>query len=161
MADRSEAAVVRDQVRLQNEPLSIDVAHTLVAHPAAGAIATFTGTTRDNFDGKRVVTLEYEAYGPMALSEMRKLCAKGRAEYPSVMRVALFHRLGPVAIGESSVITAVSSPHRADALGKAIGDDSVANTEAGANNVCDMCSVLSISDQRAESDCTDMEEGGL
>lgn len=41
-----------------------------VEDPTAGAIATFLGVTRDNFHGKRVVQLQYEAYVPMARKVM-------------------------------------------------------------------------------------------
>lgn len=36
-----------------------------VATSKAGATSTFIGTTRDFFDGQRVVLLEYEAYVSM------------------------------------------------------------------------------------------------
>ena len=52
---------------------------TAVTDPGAGAIATFSGTTRDNFEGKEVVQLEYEGYVPMAESELRKICDQVRA----------------------------------------------------------------------------------
>ncbi|GIL74403.1 hypothetical protein Vretimale_2114 [Volvox reticuliferus] len=41
-----------------------------VADPAAGAISTFSGVTRNNFQGKSVIKLEYEAYTPMALKKL-------------------------------------------------------------------------------------------
>src|ERR1700691_6600816 len=47
-----------------------------VADPAAGAIVSFTGTTRRDNAGRVVIRLEYEAYEPMALSEMRKLAVE-------------------------------------------------------------------------------------
>jgi hypothetical protein len=54
-------------------PLPLDAGRFIAAvtRPAAGAIATFVGTTRDSFEGKRVLRLEYEAYGPMAVAKMR------------------------------------------------------------------------------------------
>jgi molybdopterin synthase catalytic subunit len=83
---------------------------------AAGAISLFIGTTRDNFEGKRVVTLEYEAYVPMAESEMRKLCVTTREKFPGVLAVVIHHRLGRVPVAEASVVIAVSSPHRKIAI---------------------------------------------
>ena len=50
-----------------------------VADPAAGAIVSFTGTTRRDNAGRAVIRLEYEAYEPMALSEMRKLAVEAGA----------------------------------------------------------------------------------
>ena len=53
----------------------------------------YTGTTRDNFEGKKVVRLEYEAYESQALAEMKKICALIRQKW-SVYGIALLHRIG-------------------------------------------------------------------
>jgi molybdopterin synthase catalytic subunit len=47
------------------EQLSLDRCVAAVADDGAGAIATFIGVTRNTFEGKRVLRLEYEAYEPM------------------------------------------------------------------------------------------------
>ncbi len=86
-----------------------------VAHPAAGAIVTFVGTTRRDNAGRNVLRLEYEAYEPMALAEMRKL-AREAGERSSIVRIAIQHRIGFVDIGETSVAIAVSAAHRAEAF---------------------------------------------
>jgi molybdopterin synthase catalytic subunit len=44
----------------------------------SGAISTFIGVTRDNFQGKKVVLLEYDAYAPMALAKMLVSADEGR-----------------------------------------------------------------------------------
>lgn len=106
----------REVVRVTTERLSIDEAHRLVGDARAGAIACFTGTTRDNFEGKRVIRLEYEAYEEMALKEMRKVIARARQKHGEVLHIALLHRVGHVQVGEASVIVAVSSAHRKPAL---------------------------------------------
>jgi len=95
----------------------IDVAalEAAVADPGAGAIATFVGTTRNENSGRRVLRLEYEAYEPMALSEMRKLAAEAVHRW-GITRAAITHRIGVVEIGEASVAIAVSAPHRAEAF---------------------------------------------
>jgi molybdopterin synthase catalytic subunit len=82
-----------------------------VAHPAAGAIVTFAGTTRRDNAGRKVTRLEYEAYEPMALSEMRKLAREAGQRWP-IVRIAIRHRIGAVDIGETSVAIAVSAAHR-------------------------------------------------
>lgn len=99
------------------------VAHTIdataveaaVADPAAGAIVTFIGTTRDHNDGRRVIRLEYEAYPEMALAEMRKIGETAMQRW-SVTRVAIVHRIGTVPIGAASVVIAVSAGHRGAAF---------------------------------------------
>jgi MoaE-MoaD fusion protein len=86
-----------------------------VAHPAAGAIVSFTGTTRRDNAGRVVIRLEYEAYEPMALSEMRRLAVEAGARW-KITQIAIAHRVGVVEIGETSVAIAVSAPHRAEAF---------------------------------------------
>eukprot|EP00172_Hildenbrandia_rubra_P000963 Plantae.Rhodophyta-Hildenbrandia_rubra.ctg15542.p1 GENE.Plantae.Rhodophyta-Hildenbrandia_rubra.ctg15542~~Plantae.Rhodophyta-Hildenbrandia_rubra.ctg15542.p1 ORF type:complete len:161 (-),score=40.33 Plantae.Rhodophyta-Hildenbrandia_rubra.ctg15542:868-1350(-) len=81
-----------------------------------GAVSTFVGVTRDTFQGKRVMRLEYEAYEKMARAELKKLSEKVRETWNGVGRMYVAHRLGIVPVGEASVVIAVSSKHRKDAL---------------------------------------------
>lgn len=106
----------KDIVRFTAEKLSVEAVSQLVTSPLCGAVSLFVGTTRDNFEGKRVVSLEYEAYVPMAESEVRRICGDVRQRWP-VRHIAVFHRLGPVPVSEASVVIAVSSAHRAASLG--------------------------------------------
>lgn len=82
-----------------------------VADPGAGAIATFIGTTRNSNEGRSVVALDYDGYREMAEKELARIGAEARAKWP-ICRIAIVHRLGPVQIGEASVMIAVSSAHR-------------------------------------------------
>jgi MoaE-MoaD fusion protein len=124
--DRTEALGAGDEVavippvsggdfRLSAEPLSVDAAVSEVRDDAAGAIATFVGTTRARSRGREVVHLEYEAYEGMAEQVMADLATR-LADRHGLCKVAIHHRTGRVEIGEASVVIAVSSPHRAAAL---------------------------------------------
>jgi len=97
------------------KPIDVEELAREVASPAAGAIVTFTGTTRHDNVGRRVLRLEYEAYEPMALSEMRKL-AREAGERWDILRIAIRHRVGLVEIGQISVAIAVAAAHRAEAF---------------------------------------------
>ena len=101
--------------KLSELPLALDDAVREVASDDAGAIATFTGTTRARSRGREVVRLEYEAYEGMAEAEMERIAADLKERH-SLIEVAIHHRVGVVGIGETSVVIAVSSAHRADAL---------------------------------------------
>jgi molybdopterin converting factor subunit 1 len=101
--------------RLSEQPLSLDEAVREVASDDAGAIATFAGTTRAQSRGRDVVRLEYEAYEGMAEAEMERIAA-ALEERHSLIAVAIHHRVGIVDVGETSVVIAVSSAHRAGAL---------------------------------------------
>ena len=98
------------------EVLSERATAEAVGDPGAGAVALFSGIVRDQTGGRRVKFLEYEAHAPMALAKMREIAAAIRARWPGTLRVALVHRVGRLEIGESSVMIAVSSPHRREAF---------------------------------------------
>jgi molybdopterin synthase catalytic subunit len=81
----------------------------------AGAINAFVGTVRDNAKGKEVLRLEYEAYEPMALAEIKKIVDAAAAKWP-LQGYAISHRVGVLKPGEVAVVVAVSTPHRADSF---------------------------------------------
>lgn len=100
---------------ITDEPLSLESVVAEVEDASAGAIATFVGTVRRSSRGRDVRHLEYEAYTEMAQSVMAGIATVLKARY-DVHEIAIHHRVGHVAIGEASVVIAVSAPHRADAL---------------------------------------------
>ena len=96
-------------------PVDVPALEAAVAAPGAGGAVTFVGTTRRDNVGRVVLRLEYEAYEPMALREMRKLAHEAGERF-GIVRIAIQHRIGVVEIGEISVAIAVSAAHRAEAF---------------------------------------------
>ncbi|HCA79607.1 MAG TPA: hypothetical protein DEP53_07730 [Bacteroidetes bacterium] len=86
-----------------------------VTNSESGAIDVFIGTTRNNSDGRGVLSLMYEAYEPMALKIMAELEDEARSRW-NLHRVVVVHRLGVVEAAEASVVVAVSSAHRKEAF---------------------------------------------
>ncbi len=104
-------------VVISNEPLVIRDCLDFVSVPNCGGINLFVGTVRNMTAGRPVVRLEFEAYEPMAKSEMAKIVDHIFDQWP-VQKISIHHRLGTLQIGESAVIIAVAAAHR-DAAFKA------------------------------------------
>jgi len=100
---------------LTYEALSVELLVQQVQNPKAGAIATFLGVTRNNNLGEQVQSLEYEAYEAMALKKLKQIGIETQTRF-KIIDIAIWHRLGIVHIGETSVAIAVSSAHRKSAL---------------------------------------------
>jgi len=82
-----------------------------VVLPECGATVTLDGYAREWTHGRRTLYLIYEAYKPMALSEMQRLCAQAHEKF-DIAHIGIVHRTGRLEIGETSVVIAVSAPHR-------------------------------------------------
>ena len=92
---------------------SICLSHVIekVACSEAGALTVFIGTVREWTAGIRTHCLEYQAYGPMAIKEMKKIGDEVRLKWPGT-KIAISHRIGLLQLKEEAVVVAVSSPHR-------------------------------------------------
>ncbi|WP_066375377.1 molybdenum cofactor biosynthesis protein MoaE [Anabaena sp. CA = ATCC 33047] len=105
-----------DSFAITFAPLSLEEVYTKADDPANGAIVVMSGMVRNQTDGKPVVSLEYQAYEPMALQVFYQIAADIRAKWFDVNRVVIHHRIGRLQIGEISVLVAVGCPHRSEAF---------------------------------------------
>jgi len=113
-SDSKKSSVVEEPgiyVALTEDELDPKFIMDRVRSPQCGAIVLFAGTTRDNFGGKPVKHLAYEAYAPLALRTMTSIAKELKTKH-DVHKIAMVHRLGVVPIAEESILIAVSTPHR-------------------------------------------------
>jgi len=115
-AINSQAINVEDNFVITFVPLVLEDVYRLADDPANGAVVVMSGTVRNQTDGKPVVSLEYQAYEPMAINVFRQIAKELRQQYPQVNRVVIHHRTGHLKIGEISVLVGVGCPHRGEAF---------------------------------------------
>ncbi len=102
---------------LTADELPVAVAYQWALRPECGAVVLFSGTVRDHAEGRAGVTsLTYEAYEEHVVGRLERIAAELRRRWSTVGRVVLWHRTGELALTESSVVVAVSAPHREEAF---------------------------------------------
>ena len=115
MSASPQPSSAEDLILLVREPIDAAALIRHVRTPGDGAVVTFDGCVRNQSHGRRTLYLDYEAYEPMALNQMNSLAEKVLANY-KVREIAIVHRLGRLEIGDTSVLIAVASAHRAAAF---------------------------------------------
>lgn len=95
--------------RVTGDALDAGVLIERVSDPRAGAVIAFQGVTRE------VERLEYEAYAEMAAPRIQAILREAIARH-GLCAAAAEHRVGSVALGEPSVVVAVSAAHREEAF---------------------------------------------
>jgi molybdopterin synthase catalytic subunit len=100
-----------DFFEITSGPIDVGAAARRVVLPECGATVTLDGYAREWTRGRRTLYLDYEAYAPMALKELERLGREAHARF-EIAHIGIVHRTGRLAIGETSVVIAVSAPHR-------------------------------------------------
>ena len=105
---------------LVDVPLPTEAAQQWVVRPDCGGIVVFVGTVRDHAEGRTGVTqLEYEAYEEQVEPVLARVADQVRRTHRGVGRLAILHRVGPLAVTDAAVVVAVSAPHRDEAFAAA------------------------------------------
>lgn len=104
-----------DRFQVTQEPLDPQRLVDLVRRDESGAVALFYGVVRNHSQGRRVLYLEYDAYPSMAVKKMRLVEEEVRSRW-SITDMTISHRIGRLEIGETSLLVAVSAPHRREAF---------------------------------------------
>lgn len=81
----------------------------------AGAVVGFEGTVRNENAACTVRSLTYEAYEPMAREQIQAVCEEAATRW-NLKKIAVQHRLGKLAVGDTAVLILVSAPHRREAF---------------------------------------------
>ncbi len=98
-------------IQLKDTPLIPQECIDYTTSDSAGGSTIFIGTVRNKTKEKPVIRLEFEAYAPMAIAELRKIAEQAKAKW-SAEKISIHHRTGVLQIGEIAVVIAVATPHR-------------------------------------------------
>jgi molybdopterin synthase catalytic subunit len=105
------ASFPRDFFGLTTDPIDIGAVARRVVLPECGATVTLDGYAREWTRGRRTLYLVYEAYSPMAQRQLERLGREAHERF-AIAHIGIVHRTGRLEIGETSVVIAVSAPHR-------------------------------------------------
>lgn len=110
-ADKMSALPANDFFELTTDPIDVGAVARRVVLPECGATVTLDGYAREWTRARQTLHLVYEAYAPMALSELQRLGREAHERF-EIAHIGIVHRTGRTEIGETSVVIAVSAPHR-------------------------------------------------
>ncbi|MEQ1588001.1 MAG: molybdenum cofactor biosynthesis protein MoaE [Cyclobacteriaceae bacterium] len=102
-------------IEITEHPIEVQKIIQAATSNEAGAVNTFIGNVRNQTSGKKVVRLEYEAYEPMAVSEIQTVIDRA-SEHWKLTGWAVSHRVGALLPGEIAVVVAVATPHRKESF---------------------------------------------
>jgi len=102
-------------IEITERPIDVQKIIDAASNKQAGAVNVFVGTIRDLANGKAVTRFEYEAYEPMAVSEIGKIIDEASRRWP-VLAYAVSHRTGVLAPGDVAVVIAIATPHRKESF---------------------------------------------
>src|SRR5574341_323785 len=100
-----------DFFELTKQPIDVGAVARRMVLPECGATVTLDGYAREWTKGRPTLYLVYEAYEPMALSEMKRLGTQAHEQF-EIAHLGIVHRTGRLEIGETSVVISASAPHR-------------------------------------------------
>jgi molybdopterin synthase catalytic subunit len=113
----ADEAASETWLALTTSPLAVAEVYEWSVRPDCGAVVLFSGTVRDHAEGRPgVAHLTYEAYEEQVVPRLAAIATEIREQWPATGRIALLHRTGRLELGTSSVIVAVSAPHRGEAF---------------------------------------------
>ncbi len=102
-------------IEITNNPIDIQYVIKSAERAEAGAVNVFIGIVRSKTGQRRVIRLEYEAYEPMAVLEIKKIIELAKYKW-KLQGWAVSHRVGTLNIGDVAVVVAVSTAHRKESF---------------------------------------------
>jgi molybdopterin synthase catalytic subunit len=100
-------------VRITDKPLSPEAVVNLARTAGSGCVVTYVGLIRDESRGKSVLSVEYSDPDGQAQDRLRDIAAEIKQKF-SINRVAIYHRIGKLKVGDINLVVAIAAAHRAE-----------------------------------------------
>lgn len=102
-------------IRLTMEEIDYRPLVEAARSPAAGAVVLFLGTVRELSEGRKVQSLDYDAYPAMAEAKLAEIVREAREKWP-LEHASVVHRHGHLELGAIAVAVVTASAHRGAAF---------------------------------------------
>ena len=102
-------------IDITNHSINIQAVINSAESTESGAVNVFIGTVRSKTADKKVIRLEYEAYEPMAILELKKIIEIAKQKW-ALQGWAISHRVGVLGVGDVAVVVAISTAHRKESF---------------------------------------------
>jgi molybdopterin synthase catalytic subunit len=100
---------------ITEDPIDLDNLVEKIALPTTGAVVVFTGIVRgitEHKEARTTISLEYEAYSPMAENKLQQVADEIRQKWPAVEGIAIVQRIGRLETGTTTTAIACAAGHR-------------------------------------------------
>lgn len=101
--------------RITDKPIPLHELENELHDPSCGGLATFVGKVRNHHEGKKVTSLAYEAFAPMAEKIFDEISREAIDRW-GVKKLSIVHRVGHLQIGDIAVWVGVEAEHRNEAF---------------------------------------------
>lgn len=100
---------------LSREDFSVSETLSKIKRENTGAVVSFVGVVRGEFNGKRLLRMEIEVYEDMARNELTHLRETALSKF-DIQDAIIWHRYGTLFPGDNIVMIVVASVHRKPAF---------------------------------------------
>ncbi|MDD5094039.1 MAG: molybdenum cofactor biosynthesis protein MoaE [Dehalococcoidia bacterium] len=102
-------------IRVTREEIPVGEVVNSLRHPDAGAVISYLGTVRSYLEGKQSKGLSFEVKDAVMSRSLQKVESEALRKF-EIREIAIVHRTGSFAVGDSILLIAISSGHRGPAL---------------------------------------------
>ena len=100
-------------VSITDKPISPDMVVKQAKTTNSGCVVTYVGLIRNESRGKAVLSVEYGDSDGRAQERLGEIAAEIGRQYP-VNKVAIYHRVGRLKVGDINLVVAIAAAHRGE-----------------------------------------------